>query len=167
MIGSGNGHTFQLADLDHDRKIDIVTQDSIFFQIRPTTGPPSPARITTGPSSPAASRTCSGPETLTFLASPISRIPPRLVREPTRSQRKSSDSDNWIPHVIGPGYVTTGDSVAFAAADFNGTGHVDVVTAQSERETTTTRLPADSFSGNRRPSPDAGVDPRHARRELQ
>jgi hypothetical protein len=56
---------------------------------------------------------------------------PFVWLENPREHGGNPRSDPWIVHVIGSGYNDTGSASAYAAADLNGDGRMDVVTGQA------------------------------------
>ena len=131
-IGPGFGeNNLFLADIDGDGKIDILTNSRIYFQDSPTSW------TTLFLSSIWRGVTLLdigsglGPVNFAIISQTIPGNP-FVWRENPREHGGNARTDPWISHVIGPSYGVGEAEAAYAAADFNGDGRMDVATADAE-----------------------------------
>jgi uncharacterized repeat protein (TIGR01451 family) len=125
-----------LQDIDGDGRIDVVTANSIYFQITPTqwlavqynAASRGVALLDIGSGNGAVNLVTTGP-------APYNMVWYENPREHGGNARK----DKWIMHTIGPAYpCTLGGNcddpyvAGYGAADLNGDGRMDVVSIQSE-----------------------------------
>ena len=132
FIGNGSGeNNMLLADIDGDGKTDLVTNGFIFFQNGPDAWVPVPYnRISNGV---ATLDIGSGNGAINLIGLASSSPYPFVWLENPREHGGNARTDPWVAHVIGPGFDTTGNAPpAFATADLNGDGRMDVVTVRSE-----------------------------------
>ena len=138
VIGAGLGEaSMVLADIDGDGLKDIVTNAFVYFQNSPT----SWTQVTYNPGAfrgVALLDIGSGKGPINLVAT--GPAPYDIVWfENPREQNGSARTGAWIQHRIGPGYVCDASTTCkdpqvatFAAADLNGDGKMDVLSAQSE-----------------------------------
>jgi hypothetical protein len=132
FIGTGSGeNNMELADIDADGKMDLVTNSAIFFQNNPNSW--TTVVLNSSFKGLALLDIGSGLGAINVVGLG-STAPYQFVwRENPREHGGNARTDPWIVHTIGPSYSsTTQIESSFTAADFNGDGRMDVVTASSE-----------------------------------
>jgi uncharacterized repeat protein (TIGR01451 family) len=131
FIGTGTGeNNMILADIDGDGLLDLVTNGFVFFQNNPYswTAVPLP-RSSNGV---ALLDIGSGNGAINIVGMGASAPYPFVWLENPRETGGNARTGTWNVHVIGPAYTTTGTPATYAAADFNGDGRMDIVTASAE-----------------------------------
>ena len=138
VIGPGSGeNNLELADIDGDGKMDIVTPSSIFFQNGPTSW--TQVQYSTSGRGVALLDIGSGNGSINLVGTQPASPYNMAWWENPRETGGDARTGRWILHIIGPGYPCNanncgdgGEVAAFAATDVNGDGSIDVISAQSE-----------------------------------
>ena len=151
LIGNVEAHDMLLADLDLDGRMDIATNNAIYFQNSPTswtrvsganyartgvgvglidigerTGPILRAADHTRPAHPVIDLVGTGPTTAPYASywyeNPIHR-------------GGNPRTDAWVRHYIGPIFDPnySNGGICYEQLDVNGDGRVDLLTGQSEQ----------------------------------
>jgi hypothetical protein len=149
QIGDQLGHDIVLADLDADGKIDVVTNNSIYFQNNSTSW--TTVRGNNYPRTGdgvAVFDSGSGRGRVDIVGSGPNFAPYTLKwYENPRDHGGNARTDAWITHTIGSLYDPNDPrgGLTYDASDINHDGREDIVTAQNEQ--------ADDFA----PPPPVGV----------
>lgn len=140
-VGPGLGeNNLQIADIDGDGKMDIITASSIFFQDSPTSW--TQLQYSTSFRGVALLDIGTGKGSINLVGTqPVS--PYNLIWwENPRETGGNARTGTWLMHTIGPGYpcgasdCSDGGSVAvFESTDVNGDGIQDIISAQSDGAT--------------------------------
>ena len=138
VVGPGFGeNNLQLADIDGDGKMDIVTPSSVFFQNSPTSW--TQLQYSNSFRGVALLDIGTGRGSINLVGTQPGSPYNLVWWENPRETGGNSRTGTWIMHTIGPGYPCGanncgdgGDVASFQAADVNGDGMMDAISAQSE-----------------------------------